>query len=341
MKVSFLVGTGVGPTVEGKTQVSMKIKNFLEKKGFKILINSQDADIFHSHSLGFYDSFILNKIKKKKQAPCIYSLYSTCSSDLFGYLRNEYEELSYSSFKSWGTFNFFFGLTSVLPLRLRAGILKNFDQVIVPSETIKNQLFGNTKVIHVGIDTTRFRRYKQLEKPHDTLNIVYAGHFCAFKGITDYITASKKLKNCNVNMHFISIDEASKNKIRRMNPKIKIFGYQKNIEKVYNEMDVMILPYRTGLGAIANPFVLLEAMACERAVITTNIPNIKEITKDTAVLIEPYSPNAIVDAIEELRDERKRRILGKKARQRIVEQYDEKKMFNEYLKVYEELSKTI
>ena len=76
-------------------------------------------------------------------------------------------------------------------------------------------------------------------------------------------------------------------------------------------------------------------MACERAVITTNLENLKEVAQDSVEYVKPNSPNQIKNKIVDLLNNKEKRInLGKKARERILEEYTEKKMFNRYLKLY-------
>lgn len=49
------------------------------------------------------------------------------------------------------------------------------------------------------------------------------------------------------------------------------------IEDYVNFADVVVLPYRNFLGTEGNPSCLLEAMACKTPVVTTNLPELKEI----------------------------------------------------------------
>ena len=80
-------------------------------------------------------------------------------------------------------------------------------------------------------------------------------------------------------------------------------------------------------------------MACEKAIITTNLPNIREIVDDSAIIVDPYSPKQIAKAVILLsKDIKLRKKLGKKARKRIVQKYNLKIMLNEYEKIYLKLN---
>src|SRR3989344_234817 len=60
--------------VEGRTQISLSLKQFLEDNGYLFVENPQEADIIHFHSSGVINSFIAAKLKKKyKNKLVIYS----------------------------------------------------------------------------------------------------------------------------------------------------------------------------------------------------------------------------------------------------------------------------
>ena len=91
--------------------------------------------------------------------------------------------------------------------------------------------------------------------------------------------------------------------------------------KLYSLSDVFVLP------SIYEPFgiVLLEAMACGTACIGTRVGGIPEVIKDrsTGYLVEPESCLGIADAIASLyHDPEKRKIMGKKGRERVKSLFD-------------------
>ena len=97
----------------------------------------------------------------------------------------------------------------------------------------------------------------------------------------------------------------------------------------YNKADVIILPYRHEKAAIATPLVLLEAMACERKIITSYLPQIEEICGQT-VYYEEYA-SGYVECIEVIKEHSDSMMdKGKDARERVVRYYNEKNMIEEY-----------
>ena len=101
-------------------------------------------------------------------------------------------------------------------------------------------------------------------------------------------------------------------------------------------IDVFVLPsYREGL-----PVTIVEAMACEKPVIATNIRGCREevINNVTGLLVPVKDPDALKDAIIRLYtnpDMLDR--MGKAGRQRVLESFDEKLIIEQYSQAYYDL----
>lgn len=108
------------------------------------------------------------------------------------------------------------------------------------------------------------------------------------KGIKEFIEAHKLLKLEKLNIKFIlagKIDRDSPsainiNFLKKLNQNndasIRWVGFQKNIKKVIHTCDLVVLPsYHEGA-----PKILLEASACGKPIIATNINGCKEIVKN-------------------------------------------------------------
>lgn len=79
----------------------------------------------------------------------------------------------------------------------------------------------------------------------------------------------------------------------------------------------------------ASPNVILEAMACGRPVVATRVGGIPELVLDgeTGTLVEPGAPEAFAEALVDLlNDESKRRQMGVKAREKILDEFTLEKM---------------
>ena len=96
---------------------------------------------------------------------------------------------------------------------------------------------------------------------------------------------------------------------------------------LYSISDIVIIPSITALVADISPNVLLEAMACGKAVIASNIGGIPDMLGNCGILIPERDAEAIVEAIVKLAyDVQLRAHYGRVARQRAesvlsIEQY--------------------
>jgi glycosyltransferase involved in cell wall biosynthesis len=82
---------------------------------------------------------------------------------------------------------------------------------------------------------------------------------------------------------------------------------------------------------------LLEAMACGKAVIASNVSSLPEIVGDAGILLDPRDELAWTDTMHDLlKDENKRNELGEKALSRSA-YFSWERMAKETLKVYQKV----
>ena len=322
---------------EGRTQTALALKKFLEDNGHKFVDKPQEADIIHFHSSGIIDSFKAAMWKKKYKKPVVYTLYSISKTEILNHFRNHFAQNFYLHPRKT---SFFLSYSAILPLKWRGLKLKELDAVVVPSNFVRKRLFKNTKLIRIGIDTKHYKSIKNRENgsENDKIKVGYFGHPSVYKGVIDFARASKKFpKNHESYVHVTKLTSKIKKTLHKINPKLNVQGLLEDIRNVYNKMDIVVLPYRSFLGAIANPLVLMETMACEKAIVTTNFEYIKEISQGTALIIKPYSPQQIVKAVRKLENEEFRKELGKKSRAIITSEFNQEKCFQQYLELYNQL----
>ena len=154
----------------------------------------------------------------------------------------------------------------------------------------------------------------------------------------DFAKASKKLPpSFEACIYATVMSDKIKTNLLKINPRLAIFGLMDDITEAYHNLDIVVLPYRSYLGGVANPLVLLEAMACGKAIITTDFEHLKEIVQDSSIIIKKRSPSEIVTAAVSLANNSYRESLGKKAREIVLKEFDQKQMFQKYLALYSEL----
>ena len=133
---------------------------------------------------------------------------------------------------------------------------------------------------------------------------IFVARLLAEKGIHDYITAAKIVKNNYVDVKFIvlgSIDkealgaltEAELKKFTEANI-VEYPGHVDNVPKWIEKSSVFVLPsyYREGV-----PRSTQEAMAMGRAVITTDVPGCRETVIDgvNGFLVEKWNPQVLAE----------------------------------------------
>ncbi|MCW5718295.1 MAG: glycosyltransferase family 4 protein [Bauldia sp.] len=112
-------------------------------------------------------------------------------------------------------------------------------------------------------------------------------------------------------------------------------GAVEDVPRVWSEAHAGLLPtyYREGI-----PRALIEAMACGRAVITTNVPGCRDAVRDgiEGLLVPPRDATALAGAIAALTPDRLGE-MGAAARRRFEERYTEEAVMAAITGVYRDL----
>lgn len=91
------------------------------------------------------------------------------------------------------------------------------------------------------------------------------------------------------------------------------------------------------------PTVLLEAAACARPIVTTDVPGCREVIDpgQTGLLVPPGDPDALGCALFQLAEQPDLcQRMGIAGRQRVVEKFDSRFVIKETLSVYQQLGKS-
>ena len=113
--------------------------------------------------------------------------------------------------------------------------------------------------------------------------------------------------------------------------RVRMLGACSDPERVYPLFDRFVLPSLSeGL-----PLALLEAMACERPVIASNVGQIATVLENLdAQLVPAGNTDALVEAMHRALS---RHVPGAQLRQRVQERYSVERMAHDYAKVYRAL----
>jgi glycosyltransferase involved in cell wall biosynthesis len=107
--------------------------------------------------------------------------------------------------------------------------------------------------------------------------------------------------------------------------------------EVWNAAHIGVLPsYREGL-----PRTLLEAAACGRALVATDVPGCREIVRDgdNGILVPLHDVAALADAIARLAsDGELRRRMGRRSRERVEADYSDDVIVAQMLSLYRRIA---
>ena len=112
-------------------------------------------------------------------------------------------------------------------------------------------------------------------------------------------------------------------------------GFRDDIVNVWRESDIAILPsYREGL-----PKSLLEAAACGRPIITTDVPGCREmINGKNGVLVPVKNSIVLADEILKLANDKKLRMqMGLESRKLVLTSFADNVINKEMLNIYSKL----
>ena len=116
---------------------------------------------------------------------------------------------------------------------------------------------------------------------------------------------------------------------------IHLTGYVVNTDlpAIYNQSDLFLYPsLRESFG-----IPMLEAMACGIPVITSNTSSMPEVSGGAAILIDPYKPDELSFAIEQLLSDQKIRLELREAGFKQAAQFSWQKMAGKVLEIYKDV----
>ncbi len=116
---------------------------------------------------------------------------------------------------------------------------------------------------------------------------------------------------------------------------IEWWGHRDDVARVLARSHVAVLPTYYGEGI---PMTLLEAAACGRPIIATDVPGCREVVRHgkNGLLVPARDPRALADAIAGLaRDPARRAEMGAEGRRRAETEFAAERIHTETLLVYE------
>jgi glycosyltransferase involved in cell wall biosynthesis len=227
-------------------------------------------------------------------------------------------------------------------------ILQNADDqnFFVNSKIIKRE--RTIKIKGSGVDVEKYT--VEPEPKTDKIIVSLVSRMLWNKGIGEIVEAARLLKKTNPNVvirligapDLLNSKTVSQEQLESWHKEgvIEYLGRRSDIVNVWHESHIATLPSSYGEGL---PKCLLEAGACEKPMVTTDIPGCRELVQNNVngLIIPPRNAEELAKAIAKLaEDEDLRKKLGKTARQMIIDDFSSKVVAKEtgelYSSLYEE-----
>lgn len=188
--------------------------------------------------------------------------------------------------------------------------------------------------------------YAFVPEPEGTLVVVMAARLLRDKGVYEFVEAARLLKSRGVEvvMRLIGApDPGNPTSVEKSEVDswaaegvVELPGFRTDIARQYQAANIVCLPsYREGL-----PKGLVEAAACGRAVVTTDVPGCRDAIEPevTGVLVPVKNAPALADAIQMLVETPERRLrMGKAGRELAERAFSIDRIVEQHLAIYKEL----
>ncbi|WP_210576655.1 glycosyltransferase family 4 protein [Streptomyces sp. GESEQ-4] len=195
------------------------------------------------------------------------------------------------------------------------------------------------RVIPTGVDTDRFRPEGERARSGEGPVVVCVGRLCRQKGQDVLLQAWPEVVRQVPGARLVLVgDGPDARRLRADAPaSVEFAGATDDTAAWYRAADVVVLPSRLpGIGLAP-----LEAMACARPVVVTNVDGARESLPPghlPSCLVPPEDPDSLARAVTALlRDEPLRTALGAQARAHVLVAHDLRHATDAVIDVYREL----
>jgi glycosyltransferase involved in cell wall biosynthesis len=232
------------------------------------------------------------------------------------------------------------------------------DVILVDSETVRRdgiekRIKEPEKIVTVnmGVDLQKFsparldrRRIREkLGIQDDQVVVGSVANFVPDKGLDSFLRIASRIKTEKDNVKFLLVGDGplrseleSLTDALHLRQEVIFTGFTEEIPEMMSAMDVFCLAtLREGFGV-----VFAEAMAMKVPVVTSHIDPIPEVVvqNETGILVPLKREDLFINAILSLiNDDKRRREMGERGRERVEQYFDEKLMFERTLRIYEDL----
>lgn len=198
-----------------------------------------------------------------------------------------------------------------------------------------------------GVNTERFAPHAE---PQGMPVVVLPARLLFDKGVGEFVEAARILKEQNIPVRMALVGDGDfgnpksvrKEDLQRWKAAgdVELWGWRDDMHAVLREAHIVCLPsYGEGL-----PKALLEAAACGKPIVATDVPGIREVAKheQNALLVPRQNARALADAIARVAtDAGLRKTLGDCGRTMALSDFSEEKVLAQTVALYRSLLQSV
>lgn len=212
---------------------------------------------------------------------------------------------------------------------------------------VQHRLVTEQQVTVIRSSGVDIQTFCPAPEPDGSPIVLLASRLLWDKGIREFVEAAQLVRNSGITCRFVLVgipdlenpNSVPESSLREWNDAglVEWWGLRGDMPLVLRQATVVVLPTYYPEGV---PKILLEAAATARAIVTTDAPGCREIVEHnvTGLLVPSRQSNALADAIKTaLADPALRHRLGAAARARVEQDFEEKYVIAQTMKVYHDL----
>lgn len=227
-------------------------------------------------------------------------------------------------------------------------ILHNSDDLEIFGRERRAPRDNVRMILGAGVDTSLFtpRQPQNNDAPRATTKVLYAGRLLWDKGVAEYVEAAQRLRSTGAPVEFLMAGtpdpgnpaSVPEQQVARWQTDgwVNYLGHVTDMAALLRSVDIMVLPsYREGA-----PRSLIEAAASGLPIVATDVPGCRDVVDHgvNGVLVPVRQAVPLVEAIKTLHDQPETRArMGQAGRQKALNEFDERIVFEKTFAVYNEL----
>ncbi|CUR52259.1 putative glycosyl transferase group 1 [Nitrosotalea devaniterrae] len=297
------------------------------------------VDVIHC-SLAWLPSLVAVYAKKESNCPVIITEHGVAFRELLlyynAYLFDEPSKIFWKVF-SHNIVRVVYSIADVITPVCEAN--KNWEKSLGADP-------AKIKVIYNGVNTSRFKPM-QVQRENSRPTVVTVARVDVFKDIVCLIQAIKYAKEMIPDIQCLIYGTSSDLdyslrciktvKELQLEDHVKFMGGTKEPEKVYNAADIVAISSITE----GFPFTIIEAMACGKAVIASDVGGVREALDGCGLLVRSRRPHELAQGmVKLLQDENLRHQLEAAAIKKVHDEFTLEKCVENFKKEYENLTRT-